>query len=68
LQVELVEKSKGRTPLLVFDAIGKVVVDSGIEEGQQSKTFNTSDWTGGVYIIHLETEKGTVRKKVMILH
>jgi Secretion system C-terminal sorting domain len=68
LQVELVEKSKGRTPLLVFDSIGKVVVDSGIEEGQQSKTFNTSDWTGGVYIIHLETEKGTVRKKVMILH
>ncbi len=68
LEVKITEKAKSFVPLVVYDAIGKEVTTSGINEGQQTKTLNTAEWAGGVYIIQLETAQGTVRKKVMVAH
>jgi Secretion system C-terminal sorting domain len=68
LEVKIAEKAKNYVPLVVYDAIGKVVAEAGIDEGQQTKTLNTAEWAGGVYIIQLETDKGKVRKKVMVAH
>jgi hypothetical protein len=54
--------------LIVYDAVGKAVHQTAIDKGQQSKTVNTQDFAPGVYLIQLETDKGTVRKKVMVVH
>jgi hypothetical protein len=66
--VKIAEKAKNYVPVIIYDAIGKVVTESGIDEGQHTKTFNTAEWAGGVYIVQLETDKGVVRRKVMVAH
>ncbi len=68
LQIRISEKAKSAMPLMVYDAMGKQIVESRIEEGHDTHTLHTQDWAGGVYIIQMESEKGMVRKKVMIVH
>ena len=68
LVVSLPEAAQSQTPFVMFDAVGKAVHQTAIDKGQQSKTINTQDFAPGVYLIQLETDKGTVRKKVMVVH
>jgi hypothetical protein len=68
LVVSLPEVATQNTTLVMYDAVGKSVQQTAIEKGQQSKTVNTQDFAPGVYLIQLETDKGTVRKKVMVVH
>jgi hypothetical protein len=68
LLVSLPEVATINTHLTMHDAVGKVVQRSTIEKGQQSKAVSTEELAGGVYLIQLETDKGTVRKKVMVVH
>lgn len=68
LVINLSEVAITPTPLIVYDAVGKAVHQTAIDKGQQSKTVNTQDFAPGVYLIQLETDKGTVRKKVMVVH
>jgi hypothetical protein len=68
LEVKMGEQAKSYVPIIVYDAIGKVVTESGINEGQYTKTLDTAEWAGGVYIVQLDTDKGVVRKKVMVTH
>ncbi len=68
LLISLGEAALTNTPVLMYDAVGKAVHQTTIDKGQQSKTVNTQDFAPGVYIIQLETDKGTVRKKVMVAH
>lgn len=68
LVISLTEAAPSNTPVVVYDAVGKAVHQTAIDKGQQSKTVHTQDLAAGVYLIQLETEKGTVRKKVMVVH
>jgi Secretion system C-terminal sorting domain len=68
LMISLGEVAPNHTPVVVYDAVGKAVYQTAIDKGQQSKTVNTQDFAAGVYLIQLETEKGMVRKKVMVVH
>lgn len=68
LVVSLPEAAQSQTPFVMYDAVGKAVHHTAIEKGQQTKTINTQDFAPGVYLIQLETDKGTVRKKVMVVH
>jgi hypothetical protein len=68
LVVSLPEVATQNTPLVMYDAVGKAVHETAINKGQQSKTLYTQDFAPGVYLIQLETDKGVVRKKVMVVH
>lgn len=68
LVVSLPEVATQNTPLVMYDAVGKSVHQTAIDKGQQSKTISTQEFAPGVYLIQLETDKGIVRKKVMVVH
>jgi hypothetical protein len=68
LLISLGEAALTNTPVVMYDALGKSVHQTMIDKGQQTKTVSTQDFAPGVYIIQLETDKGTVRKKVMVVH
>jgi hypothetical protein len=68
LNISLPEAVKESTPVKMFDTFGKVVMESTFKIGEQSKAVDTKDFAAGVYIIHLETTKGTAFKKVMVIH
>jgi hypothetical protein len=57
-----------RTAVQVYDQLGKMVNESYFEKGQGKKTITTSDYSGGVYLIQVGSEKGMLRHKVMVLH
>ena len=66
--MSLPEVATQNTPLVMYDAVGKSVHQTAIDKGQQSKTIGTQELAPGVYLIQLETDKGVVRKKVMVVH
>lgn len=68
LIVMLSEEAVVTTPLIIYDAVGKSIHQSSIEKGQRSTTVDTKGFSEGIYIIQLETDKGTVRRKVMVVH
>ena len=68
LIVMLSEEAVVTTPLIMYDAVGKSINQSSIEKGQRSTTIDTKGFSEGIYIIQLETDKGTVRRKVMVVH
>jgi hypothetical protein len=68
LNIELPQAFSEQSQLQMFDQLGKVVTQSTFEKGQKNKTINTSDLTGGVYLIQINTVKGILRRKVMVMH
>jgi hypothetical protein len=67
--IELPTKTDSRLTVHMIDQVGRVVHESVIEMGEQSKTINTQDLTGGIYIVQIGAGKsGVVRKKMMIVH
>jgi hypothetical protein len=69
LNVRLPFETTRKTPMQIIDAFGRPVYQTNFEVGERTKPLKTSDFTGGVYIIQIETPNGGVaRKKVMIVH
>jgi hypothetical protein len=66
--VELPTTATKRTTLKMFDQMGKTVEQSFFEKGETTKTITTESLSGGVYLIQIETEKGVLRRKVMVTH
>ena len=66
--IQLPETVTKSTPLKMYDQLGKVVNETQFEKGENTRTMNTSELSGGVYLIQIETEKGVLRRKVMVLH
>jgi hypothetical protein len=48
--------------------MGKTVEQSFFEKGETTKTIATESLAGGVYLIQIETDKGVLRRKVMVVH
>jgi hypothetical protein len=67
--IELPTKTDSRLSVHMVDQVGRIVHESAIEMGEQSKTINTQDLAGGIYIVQIGAGKsGVVRKKMMIVH
>jgi hypothetical protein len=67
--IELPTKTDNRLSVHIVDQVGRVVHESVIETGEQSKTINTQELVGGIYIVQIGAGKsGVVRKKMMIVH
>ena len=57
------------TSLNLVDSYGRVVYQGSFAAGQNRKRINTTELTGGVYIVQINTpEGGVARKKVMVVH
>jgi hypothetical protein len=59
---------KTQTPVKLFDSFGRQVFETRYKPGEQTKTIETKSFSSGVYLIQLETEKGIVRKKAIVVH
>ncbi|HYC84253.1 MAG TPA: PKD domain-containing protein, partial [Chryseosolibacter sp.] len=57
-----------RTPVLLFDQMGKIVKETYVDKGQRSTTIGTATFAAGVYVIHVQSEHGLIVKKVMVVH
>jgi hypothetical protein len=68
MTIILPEPSKQRAALQLFDQMGKLVYESRLEKGDSEKTIATNALAGGVYLIQIDSPKGALRKKVMVLH
>ncbi|MBZ0246764.1 MAG: T9SS type A sorting domain-containing protein [Cyclobacteriaceae bacterium] len=56
-------------PVRLADPMGKIVYDNTIPAGESTKTINTRNLTGGIYLLQIENGKGNVAyRKVMVVH
>jgi hypothetical protein len=68
IMVELAVPVKERTPLRMYDQMGKMVRELWLEKGETTKTLVTQDYAAGMYLVQVQTPVGLVRKKVIVLH
>jgi hypothetical protein len=68
MRIELPANITEGAALRMFDQVGKVVNDATFEKGEHVKTINTSTHAGGMYLIQVETSKGILTRKVMVVH
>jgi hypothetical protein len=69
VNIELPAVVNRETPVVMFDTYGRAVYQSVFKEGEHRKTVNTTELTGGVYIVQIGTpEGGIARRKVMVVH
>ena len=68
LRVELAIPVKKQTSILLYDQMGKLVKESGMEIGETSDIIVTENLAAGVYLIQVETPIGLVRKKIVVMH
>jgi hypothetical protein len=68
LNILLPEPARTATPFTLIDAHGRSLAEQEFSPGQQLKTINTSQLAGGLYILQLKSQQGTVRKKVLIVY
>jgi hypothetical protein len=69
-ELTIVLNGKAANPinLKFIDSFGREVQQSIIQRGKQEATLSTTDFAAGVYMLQLQTTKGVVRKKVMVVH
>lgn len=68
MTIELPDNLTEGANLRIFDQVGKVVNTATFEKGQLRKTINTRAQASGVYLIQVESSKGILTRKVMVLH
>ncbi|MEQ8361653.1 MAG: Ig-like domain-containing protein [Cyclobacteriaceae bacterium] len=69
LTIQLPYPSRQEVMVKLADPVGKIVYDNSIPAGEKSKTINTRNLPGGIYLLQIENGKGNVAyRKVMIVH
>jgi hypothetical protein len=66
--IELPQPAKERTGYTLHDMFGKTVAEGEFRAGEQTKTIDTREFAGGMYLFQLQNAGGVVRKKVMVVH
>lgn len=66
--IELGTPVRQRTPLQLFDQMGKMVKETWFENGENKKTVSTTNYAAGMYLLQMDSPSGVVRKKIMIMH
>jgi hypothetical protein len=64
----LPEPEENITSVKLYDLMGKLVLQDVVQAGQTNKTLNTGELVSGAYLLQVESEKGFIRKKVIITH
>ena len=54
----------------MWDQLGKLVYDSSMPEGTNTKTVGTHDLAAGVYVLQMDsgTKGNFIRKKIAVVH
>lgn len=69
LTIQLPYLSRQDVVVKLADPMGKIVYDNIIPAGESTKTINTRNLTGGIYLLQIESGKGNVAyRKVMVVH
>jgi PKD repeat protein len=68
MTVELPETAKELMSLKIYDQVGKAVHQSSFEKGDKQKVITTENLSAGMYLIQIQSQKGVLRRKVMVLH
>ena len=68
VNVVLPEGSQGDIAVTVIDAFGREVVVTEFAKGDKGGAINTSTLAAGVYVVQLQTPKGTLRRKIIVAH
>ncbi len=69
LTVQLPYPSRQDVFVKLADPVGKIVYDNTIFAGESTKTINTRNFIGGIYLLRIENGKGNVTyRKVMVVH
>jgi hypothetical protein len=69
LLVELPRSVAHDTPVRLVDQVGHIVYNSEVKAGTSRKTIGTGEFSAGLYILQVGSDKASVaRKKVMIVH
>ncbi|MGB0879679.1 MAG: T9SS type A sorting domain-containing protein, partial [Polaribacter sp.] len=56
---------EGNTLVTLYDVVGKVILEEKITESTSSISIGNIS-KGGIYLVHLKTEKGTISKKIVL--
>jgi len=67
LTIQLPEIAQAPVPVKLYDQLGKMVHSTVVPTGQSSLNINTSDFTNGMYLLQIASDKDAF-KKVMIVH
>ena len=68
LHLELPVKTRKVVNITLLDSYGRNVHQSRFDRGEQSKTIDTKELSGGLYVLQLETPNGIERKKIVVVH
>lgn len=68
LVVTLPRAATAATPVRLYDQLGKTVIESSFEKGEQTKQLAIDRFASGIYILKIDTPEGVWMKKVMISH
>jgi hypothetical protein len=68
LVVKLPRAVSTATPVRLYDQLGKAVIESVFEKGEQTKQLAIDRFASGIYILKIDTPEGTLMKKIMISH
>jgi len=47
---------------VITDAAGRIMEDFIVNAGQTAWTFNTSEWSNGMYVLRCQSQEGVVAK------
>lgn len=56
---------QGNSKLTVFDCLGRLMLETQIENGQLPYSINTMQWTSGIYHVVVENENGKAATQVV---
>jgi hypothetical protein len=66
--LSIASASEKTTPVNIYDQFGKLVIQELLRPGERAKSINTQNLAAGFYFIQIETAKGIVKKKLMVIH
>jgi len=66
LTMEWNDISDSQLELTIYDLNGKVVISEKVNAQDKSKTYNSSDFSKGIYLVKLSGEKTNISKKIYL--
>jgi hypothetical protein len=66
--IALSELSANQASLQLIDPRGRVVNETRFERGESAKELDLEDLASGVYYIRIDTAKGKISRKIIVLH
>ncbi|MBI9039235.1 MAG: T9SS type A sorting domain-containing protein, partial [Bacteroidales bacterium] len=68
LFIELEDFLNSNVNLSIINIYGELIYKTSLPKSEKKHKINVSDFQAGVYLIKLQTQKGTITKKISIIH